>query len=117
MTFKEEVWTETLRITSSQAPAVSTTFKVVVNTKPFPDLTVLVELSTGLTQEKAELLAKATFVHVKGEETLFRLDDLTFTDKEMTARFTWGVDENDMGHIFELTADLTTLQITVNHCF
>jgi hypothetical protein len=117
MTFKEEVWTETLRVTCSQAPAVSTTFKVVVNTNLFSDLTVLIDLSTGLTREKAELLAKAIFVHVKGEETLFRLDDLTFTDKEMTARFTWGVDENDMGHIFELSADLTTLLITVNHCF
>jgi len=117
MTFKEEVWTKTLRVTSSQAPAISTTFKVVVNTNPFSDLTVPVELSTGLTQEKAELIAKATFVHVKGEETLFRLDDLTFIDKELTARFTWGIHENDMGHIFELTVDLTTLQITVNHCF
>ena len=117
MTFKEEVWTETLTVTSAQAPAVSTTFEVVVNTNPFSDLTVPVDLSNGLTQEKAELIAKATFVHVKGEETLFRLDDLSFTDKEMTARFTWGVDENDMGHIFELTANLTSLQITVNHCF
>jgi hypothetical protein len=117
MTFKEEVWTETLKVTRAQAPTPSTTFKVEVNTTPFSDLTVPVELSTGVTQEKAELIAKATFVHVKGEETLFRLDDLTFSDKEMTARFTWGVDENDMGHIFELAADLTTLQITVNHCF
>jgi subtilisin family serine protease len=117
MTFKEEVWTETLTVTSSHAPESSTTFSVVVNNNPFSDLTVPVDLSTGLTQEKAELIAKATFVHVKGEETLFRLDDLTFTDKEITARFTWGVDESDMGHIFELTADLTALQITVNHCF
>jgi hypothetical protein len=117
MTFKEEVWTETLKVTRSQPPTSSTTFKVKVNSNPYSDLTVPVELSTGVTQEKAELIAKATFVHVKGEETLFRLDDLSFTDKQITARFTWGVDENDMGHIFELTADLTNLQITVNHCF
>jgi hypothetical protein len=117
MTFKEEVWSETLTVTSSQAPTPSTTFKVEVNNNPFSDLTVPVDLSTGVTQEKAELIAKATFVHVKGEATLFRLDDLTFTDKEITASFTWGVDENDMMHIFELTADLTNLQITVNHCF
>ncbi len=116
MTFKEEVWTQTLTVISPQTPAPSTTFKVVVNTNPFSDLTVPVELSTGLTQEKAELIAKATFVHVMGEKRLFRLDDLTFTDKQMTARFTWGVDENDMGHIFELKADLTTLQIEVTHC-
>jgi hypothetical protein len=117
MTFKEEVWSETLTITSSQAPTPSTTFKVEVNNNPFSDLTLPVGLSTGVTQEKAELIAKATFVHVKGEATLFRLDDLTFTDEEITARFTWGVDENDMMHIFELTADLTNLAITVNHCF
>jgi hypothetical protein len=116
MTFKEEVWIETLTVTSAQTPTPSTTFKVVVNTTPFSDLIVPVEVSTGLTQEEAELIAKTTFVHVKGEKTLFRLDDLTFTDKQITARFTWGVDENDMGHIFELEADLTTLQITVNHC-
>jgi len=117
MTFKEEVWTETLKVTRTEVPEPSTTFTVEVNSNPIADLTVPVELSTGVTQEKAEAIAEATFVHVKGEETLFRLDDLAFTDKQITARFTWGVDENDMGHIFELTADLTSLQITINHCF
>lgn len=116
LTFKEEVWTQTLTVTSAQAPTPSTTFKVVVNANPFSDLTVPVDVTSDITQEKAELLAKSAFVHVMGEKTLFRLDDLAFTTKQMTARFTWGVDQNDMGHIFEVTADLTTLQITVSHC-
>jgi len=117
MTFKEEVWAQTLTITNAQNPAPSTTFKVVVNSNSFSDLTVPVDTSSGMTREKAQEIADATFIHVKGEETLFQLDDLTFSDKQITARYTWGVDEKDMGHIFELVADLTIFQIAVSHCF
>ena len=117
MTFKEEVWTQTLTITSAQNPVPSTTFKIIVNTNPFLDLSVPVDTSSGITREKAQEIADATFIHVKGEETLFRLDDLTFNEKQITARYTWGIDEKDMGHIFELAADLATLQIAVTHCF
>jgi len=117
MTFKEEVWTQTLTVTDAKEPPSSTTFKVAVNTNPYSDLTVPVDLSSGVTREKAELIAKSTFVHVLGEKSLYRLDDLTFSDLQITARFTWGIDTNDMGHIFELTGDLTILQITVTHCF
>jgi len=117
MTFKEEVWTQALTITNSQDPTASTTFKVMVNTTPFSDLTVPIGVSSSITREKAQEIADATFIHVKGEKTLFRLDDLIFDDEQISARYTWGLDENDMGHIFELTADLTTLQITVTHCF
>jgi len=115
MTFKEEVWTQTLTIT--QNPKPSTTFKVTVNSNPFPDLTTQVDLSFGVTREKAREIADATFIHVKGEKTLFRLDDLIFNDKQIFSRYTWGVNEEDTGHIFELEADLMTRQITVNHCF
>jgi len=116
MTFREEVWTQTLTITDSQEPTPSTTFKLVVNTNLFSDLTVAVDVSSGVTREQAELLAKSTFTHVMGLNTLYRLDDLTFDSKQITARFTWGINTNDMGHIFELVADLTTLKITVTHC-
>jgi len=116
MTFREEVWTQTLTVTESQTPAPSTTFKVMVNSAPFSDLTVPVDVSSDLIREKAQRIAEATFVHVKGEKALFRLDDLTFNEGQITARYTWGLDENDMGHIFELAADLKTLQITVTHC-
>ena len=116
MTFKEEVWTQSLTIKDSQEPAPSTTFKVEVNTNPFSDLTVPVDISSDVTREKAELIANSTFIHVKGEKTLYRLDDLTFDNNQITARLTWGINTNDIGHIFELTADLSTLQITVMHC-
>ena len=106
MTFKEEVWTQTLTITSAQDAAPSTTFKVIVNANPFSDLTVPVDISSDVTMEKAQEIADATFIHVKGEETLFRLDDLTFNDNQITAQYTWGVNEKDMGHIFELAANL-----------
>jgi hypothetical protein len=116
MTFKEEVWTQTLTIEDSEEPESLTTFKVSVNTNPFSDLTVPVELTSGVTKEKAELIAKSTFIQVKSENVLYRLDDLTFDRNQINARFTWGIDTNDMGHIFELTADLSTLQIAVTHC-
>lgn len=117
MTFKEEVWTQNLTIKNSQEPSASTTFEVEVNTNQFSNLTVPVDVSSGMTEEKAKLIAESTFIHVKGEETLYILDDLTFNSTQITASFSWGVDTNDMSHIFELTADLTTLQITVQHCF
>jgi hypothetical protein len=96
MTFREEVWTQTLAVTGSENPKPSTTFKVVVNSAPFSDLTVPVDVSSGVTGEKAREIAAATFVHVKGEKTLFRLDDLTFNEGQITARYTWGLDEDDM---------------------
>ena len=116
MTFKEEVWTQTLTIKESQEPMPSTTFKVEVNTNPFLDLIVPVDITSDVIREKAELIANSTFIHVKGEKTLYRLDDLVFDSNQITARFTWGIDLNDMGHIFELSANLSTLQITVMHC-
>lgn len=116
LTFREEVWTQAITINSAKDPMPSATFKVTVNTTPVSDLTVPIDLSSGVTREQAQEIADATFIHVKGEKALFRLDDLTFNENRITARYTWGVDENDMGHIFELTADLATLQITVTHC-
>jgi len=70
-----------------------------------------------LTREEAEQIAEATFTAVMGEEVTYQLDTLTFNDTQIKAHYTWGFDENDMGHIFDMTADLTTLLITVNHCF
>jgi len=52
-----------------------------------------------------------------GDYVTDRLDSLVFDDTQITAHYTWGYDENHMGHIFDMTVDLTTLQITVMHCF
>ena len=91
--------------------------QAVVNGMRDVNVFVRVNISDGLTREEAEQIAEATFIAVMGEEVTYRLDTLTFNDTQVEAHYTWGFDESDMGHIFDMTADLTTLLITVNHCF
>jgi hypothetical protein len=89
----------------------------VVNGMRYVSVFVRVNISDGLTGKEAEQIAEATFIEVMGGQVTYRLDTLTFNDIQIEANYAWGVDENDMGHIFGMTADLTTLLITVNHCF
>ena len=116
LTFAPVIWEQTLMIHSTEDPTASTTFEVTLNENEAPDLTVQVDLSNGLTEEEATKIAEAAFARTMGEEVLRRLDTLTYDDEQITAHYTWGVDENDMGHIFDLNANLATLQITINHC-
>lgn len=92
-------------------------FKAVVNGMRSVDVFVCVNISDGLTEKEAELIAGTTFIQVKGEYVWRRLDTLTFDDTQIRAHYAWGYDETDLGHIYDMTADLTTLQITVDHCF
>jgi len=94
-----------------------TKFKAVINGMKSVDIFVCVNISDGLTEKEAELIVGTTFIQVKGDYVTHRLDTLTFDNTQIEAHYTWGVDENDMGHIFDVTADLTTLLITVEHCF
>lgn len=89
----------------------------VVNGMRYVSVFVRVNISDGLTREEAEQIAEATFIAVMGEEVVYQLDTLTFDDAQIEAHYIWGVDESDMGHVFGMTADLSTLLITVNHCF
>ena len=93
-----------------------TKFKAVVNGMRSVDVFVCVNISDGLTEKEAELIVGTTFIRVKGDYVTHRLDTLTFDDAKIEAHYTWGVDKNDTGHVFDVTADLTTLQITVTHC-
>ena len=102
---------------NQEAPSDAISFKAVVNGMRSVDVFVYVDISDGLTEKEAKLIAEATFIQVMGEEVTHRLDTLTFDDTQIEAHYTWGHDENDMGHVFDMTADLTTLQITVSHCF
>ncbi|MHA2427413.1 MAG: carboxypeptidase-like regulatory domain-containing protein [Candidatus Hermodarchaeia archaeon] len=111
--------TSTLNFVIQSAPSDVTKFTAVVNGMRDVNVFVNVDLSNGLTREEAEWIAEATFIEVMGEswgEVMHRLDTLTFNDTQINAHYTWGIDENDMGHVFGMTADLTTLLITVNHC-
>ena len=91
-------------------------FDVVVNGMKNIEVYVCVNLSDGLTEKEAELIAGITFIHVKGEYVWRRLDTLTFDDTQIQANYIWGCSKTDLGHIYNMTADLTTLQITVDHC-
>jgi len=107
------VWTEK----NQEASSGVTKFEVVVNGMWSVDVFVCVNISDGLTEKEAELIAGTTFIHVKGEYVWRRLDTLTFDDTQIKAHYAWGYDETDLGHVYDMTANLTTLQITVDHCF
>lgn len=94
-----------------------TKFEALINGMNSIDVFVCVNISDGLTEKEAELIAGTTFIQVKGEYVWRRLDTLTFDDTQIRAHYAWGYDETDLGHIYDMTADLTTLQITVDHCF
>ena len=102
---------------NQEAPSDVTKFKAVVNGMRDVDVLVHVDISDGLTTEEAELIAEATFIQVMGENVTHQLDTLTFNDTQIKAHYTWGYGENDIGHVFYMNTDLTTLQITVSHCF
>ena len=101
---------------NQEEPSDVTKFKAVVNGMGSLDVFVCVDISDDLTEKEAELIVGTTFILVMGDYVTHRLDTLTFNDIQIEAHYTWGVDENDMGHVFDMTADLTTLQITVSHC-
>ncbi|MCW3980314.1 MAG: hypothetical protein NWF11_02455 [Candidatus Bathyarchaeota archaeon] len=94
-----------------------TKFEAVVNGMKSMDVFVCVNISDGLTEKEAELIAGTTFIQVKGEYVWHQLNTLTFDDTQISAHYTWGCDETDLGHVYDMTADLTTLQITVDHCY
>jgi len=102
---------------NQEAPSDVTKFEVVVNGMRSMDVFVCVNISDGLTEKEAELIAGTTFIEVKGEYVWRRLDTLTFDDTQMRAHYTWGYDKTDLGHVYDMTANLTTLQIIVDHCF
>jgi hypothetical protein len=102
---------------TSDTHADVTEFKAVVNGMRSVDVFVCVDISDGLTKKEAELIVGTTFILVMGDYVTHRLDTLTFDDTQIEAHYTWGHSEIDMGHVFDMTADLTALQIAVSHCF
>jgi hypothetical protein len=98
-------------------PTAVTKFTAIVNGMYSLDVFVCVNISDGVTEKEAELIVGTTFILVKGDFVTRRLDTLAFDSTEIEAHYTWGHDETDMGHVFDVTVDLTTRQITVSHCF
>ncbi len=94
-----------------------TKFEAIVNGVSSLDVFVCVNMSDGLTEKEAELIAGTAFIQVLGEHVWHRLETLTFDNTQITAHYAWGCDKTDLGHIYEMTADLTTLKMVVDHCF
>jgi hypothetical protein len=115
LTFAPVIWEETLTIRSTEDPADSTIFKVTLNGNEAPDLIVQVDLSDGINEEEAKMICEVAFNQTLGVR-LHRLDTITFNDEQIISHYTWGYDENDMGHVFDLIADIANLKLTINHC-
>jgi hypothetical protein len=91
-------------------------FRLVVNGIRELNVLVPVNVIDGLTRGEAEQIAEETFVQVMGEKAMHRLDKLTLNENSMEAHYTWGVDEGDMGHVFDMIGDIASRTITVTHC-
>ena len=102
---------------NQEEPSDVINFKAFVNGMRNVDVLVHIDINDGLTEVEAKLIAEATFIQVMGQNVIRQLDTLTFNDTQITANYIWGYDENHMGHVFDMDADLTTLWITVEHCF
>lgn len=98
-------------------PSDLTSFTTMVNGVRSVDVDVLVDLNDGVTTEEAEVIAEVTFTTVMGPNRVHQVETLTLEDAQLIAECAWGYDENDLGHVFHMTVDLTTRQITVSHCF
>ena len=101
----------------NQGSSGVTNMRAVVNEMRNVDVLVHIDISDGLTEVEAKLIAELTFIQVMEQNVMHQLDTLTFNDTQITANYIWCYDENDMGHVFSMDVDLTTLQITVSHCF
>lgn len=102
---------------SQETPLDVTKFNALINGMSSINVSVCVNVSDGLTEKEAELIVGTAFILVMGDYVTHRLDTLTFDDSQIEAHYAWGHDEHDMGHVFDVTADLTTLQMIVSHCF
>jgi len=111
------VASEGVRAENNQGSSGVTNMRAIVNEKRNVDVLMSIDISDGLTEVEAKLIAELTFIQVMEQNVMHQLDTLTFNDMQITANYIWGYDENDMGHIFSMDADFTTLQITVSHCF
>lgn len=93
-----------------------TNFEAIVNEMKNVNVLVHVDITDDLTEEEAKQIAETTFIQVMGKNDMRQLDTLTLSDTQIKAHYFWGYDKNDMGHVFYMDVNLTTLQITVSHC-
>ena len=94
----------------------STTFIAVVSGAGRLEIPVAVGLRDGISETEAKLIADETFTAVMGEKVLGRLDKLNLLGDQLQAHYTWGYSTEDLGHVFDMTAELGSGAILVTHC-
>jgi hypothetical protein len=93
------------------------TFSLFVNGSSRGRISVLVPPNGTFTNGHAVRVSEEVFVTVKGSNVVHRLDGLSVEGNLIRAHYTWGVNESDMGHVYDMTLNVTKLTIEVTHCF
>ena len=90
-------------------------FNVSVNEQKEVILYIPVDLNDGISKEDCELIAEKVFTEIMGD-AMHRLDKLSINGSKMDASYTWGINENDMSHFFDISGDVASHALTVTHC-
>lgn len=90
-------------------------FRVIVNGQREVILNIPIDLNNGLTREDCELIAERVFTEIMGD-VIHKLDKLSVDGSKMDASYTWGINESDMGHFFDISGNFVLHTLTVTHC-
>ena len=95
---------------------VHKTFSLVVNGGSRGSINLLVPRNAGFTNSQAVRVSEEVFVTVMGSNVIHRLDEISVEGNLIRAHYTWGVNESDMGHVYDMTLNVITLTIDITHC-
>jgi len=92
-------------------------FRVLVNGQDRGSLTIEgINKWDGIDSDEAIKMADATFRFVMGGNVLGVLTGFNIGLGVVEAHYVWGYDAADLGHVFDMKADLWTGTIVVTHC-
>ncbi len=95
---------------------LTTSFIAVVNGIRRLKIEVDVDPRDGISESEARLIAEDAFTSVMGKEVLRKLNRLKLTDGLLLVHYTWGYSAEDLGHVFDATAELRSFAMLVAHC-
>ena len=70
----------------------------------------------GIDSDEATKIADAIFEFVMGQKVVGVLESLDTTLGFVAAHYVWGYNTEDLGHVFDMKANLWTENIEVTHC-
>jgi hypothetical protein len=103
------------QITQVRPETSSIEFKILVNGQREILVHVPVDVDNGITEEDCELIAEKVFTYIMGD-VMHRLDELSVDGYYFEASYTWGFNEGDMGHFFDVSGDVASHTLTITHC-